>query len=151
MNQPVGERVRVLDFGLWRELDNKPKKGARWAGTPLYLASEVLRGYGHSVSADLYAVGVTLFQAITRKLPHGRGTPQELLAARKKEAAPDLSHRCSDGFAALVRDLLQESAELRPSTAAEVGATLSALAPKYALAMPFGSGPCSFGWTPGGA
>ena len=140
MNQPVGERVRVLDFGLWRELDNKPKKGARWAGTPLYLASEVLRGYGHSVSADLYAVGVTLFQAITRKLPHGRGTPQELLAARKKEAAPDLSHRCSDGFAALVRDLLQESAELRPSTAAEVGATLSALAPKYALAMPLALG-----------
>ncbi len=140
MNQPVGERVRVLDFGLWRELDNTPKKGARWAGTPLYLASEVLRGYGHSVSADLYAVGVTLFQAITRKLPHGRGTPQELLAARKKEAAPDLSHRCSEGFAALVRDLLLEDAKQRPASAAEVGAALSAIAPKYALSMPLALG-----------
>ena len=142
MSHPAGERVRVLDFGLWRELDNTPKKGARWAGTPLYLASEVLRGYGHSVSADLYAVGVTLFQAITRKLPHGRGTPQELLAARKKESAPDLSHRCSEGFAAVVRDLLQEDAERRPRSAAEVGANLSALAPQYALSMPLALGTC---------
>jgi len=140
MNNPMGERVRVLDFGLWRELDNTPKKGARWAGTPLYLASEVLRGYGHSVSADLYAVGVTLYQSITRKLPHGRGTPQELLSARKKEPAPDLSHRCSQNFAALVGRLLKEDAKERPESAAEVGAALSAVAPKYALAMPLALG-----------
>ncbi len=130
-----GERVRVLDFGLWRELDPTPQKGARWAGTPPYLASEVLRGYGHSICADLYAVGVTLFQAVTRKLPHGRGTPQELLQARK-EPAPDLHGIVADAMAELIERLLQEDAALRPQTAAEVAASLSALVPNHTLAMP---------------
>jgi predicted ATPase len=129
-----GERVHVLDFGLWREVDNTPKKGARWAGTPPYLASEVLRGYGHSISADLYAVGVTLFQAITRKLPHGRGTPQELLVARK-EAAPDLKGTVAPRLARLIVNLLAEEAKDRPQTAAEVAAQLSMVAPSHALAM----------------
>ena len=130
-----GERVRVLDFGLWRELDPTPQKGARWAGTPPYLASEVLRGYGHSISADLYAVGVTLFQGVTRKLPHGRGTPQELLQARK-EPAPDLHGIVTDPLAALIEKLLSEEPDQRPATAAEVAAALGELVPGSSTFMP---------------
>ncbi|MFZ9887543.1 MAG: protein kinase domain-containing protein [Myxococcota bacterium] len=135
MHADPGERVRVLDFGLWRELDNTPQKGARWAGTPPYLASEVLRGYGHSISADLYAVGVTLFQAITRKLPHGRGTPQELLQARKS-AAPDLSGVTARPIAELVARLLDEDPAQRPTTAAEVAAALAAVVPQNTQSLP---------------
>ena len=130
-----GERVRVLDFGLWRELDPTPQKGARWAGTPPYLASEVLRGYGHSISADLYAVGVTLFQVLTRKLPHGRGTPQELLQARK-QAAPDLTGHVPKPLADLVVKLLDEDPPRRPQSAAEVASALSLFVPNHALSMP---------------
>jgi tetratricopeptide (TPR) repeat protein len=136
-----GERVRVLDFGLWRELDPTPQKGARWAGTPPYLASEVLRGFGHSISADLYAVGVTLFQVITRKLPHGRGTPQELLAARKNPA-PALQQLGygNRALSDLVLRLLEEEPSRRPQSAAEVAAALSALIPNQAIAMPIALG-----------
>lgn len=135
LHAPLGERVRVLDFGLWRELDPTPQKGARWAGTPPYLASEVLRGYGHSISADLYAVGVTLFQAVTRKLPHGRGTPQELLAQRKTPA-PDLSGVVTKPLAELITRLLEEDAHKRPQSAAEVAAALSVLVPNHSATMP---------------
>ncbi|MDP2344448.1 MAG: protein kinase [Deltaproteobacteria bacterium] len=136
-----GERVRVLDFGLWRELDPTPQRGARWAGTPPYLASEVLRGFGHSICADLYAVGVTLFQVVTRKLPHGRGTPQELLAARKTPA-PSLqalgygSRALSD----LLMRLLDEEPSRRPQSAAEVASALSQLIPNQTIAMPIALG-----------
>jgi tetratricopeptide (TPR) repeat protein len=136
-----GERVRVLDFGLWRELDPTPQKGARWAGTPPYLASEVLRGFGHSITADLYAVGVTLFQVVTRKLPHGRGTPQELLAARK--AQPPTLQQLGYGNRALsdlLQRLLEEEPSRRPQSAAEVAAALSALIPNQAIAMPIALG-----------
>ncbi|MBM4282825.1 MAG: hypothetical protein FJ137_19430 [Deltaproteobacteria bacterium] len=136
-----GERVRVLDFGLWRELDPTPQKGARWAGTPPYLASEVLRGFGHSITADLYAVGVTLFQVVTRKLPHGRGTPQELLAARKTQ--PPTLQQLGYGNRALsdiVQRLLEEEPSRRPQSAAEVAAALSALIPNQAVAMPIALG-----------
>ncbi|MBI1949507.1 MAG: protein kinase [Deltaproteobacteria bacterium] len=134
-----GERVRVLDFGLWRELDPTPQRGARWAGTPPYLASEVLRGFGHSISADLYAVGVTLFQVLTRKLPHGRGTPQELLQARKTPA-PDLSPMVRKELAAVIARLLDEVPESRPQSAAEVAAALSQVIPNHAIAMPLALG-----------
>jgi tetratricopeptide (TPR) repeat protein len=136
-----GERVRVLDFGLWRELDPTPQKGARWAGTPPYLASEVLRGFGHSITADLYAVGVTLFQVVTRKLPHGRGTPQELLAARKTQ--PPTLQQLGYGnrtLSDLVQRLLEEEPSRRPQSAAEVAASLSALIPNQAIAMPVALG-----------
>ena len=136
-----GERVRVLDFGLWRELDPTPQKGARWAGTPPYLASEVLRGFGHSITADLYAVGVTLFQVVTRKLPHGRGTPQELLAARKSQ--PPTLQQLGYGnrtLSDLVQRLLEEEPSRRPQSAAEVAAALSALIPNQAIAMPVALG-----------
>ncbi len=134
-----GERVRVLDFGLWRELDPTPQRGARWAGTPPYLASEVLRGYGHSISADLYAVGVTLFQVLTRKLPHGRGTPQELLQARKTPA-PDLTGMVKADLAHLIANLLEEEPSARPQSAAEVAAALSRLIPNHDVAMPLALG-----------
>lgn len=130
-----GERVRVLDFGLWRELDNTPQRGARWAGTPPYLASEVLRGFGHSISADLYAVGITLFQVLTRKLPHGRGTPQELLQARK-DPPPDLAGMVKPELARLIARLLDEEPSGRPQSAAEVASLLSQLIPNHAVAMP---------------
>lgn len=136
-----GERVRVLDFGLWRELDPTPQRGARWAGTPPYLASEVLRGFGHSISADLYAVGVTLFQVITRKLPHGRGTPQELLAARKTPAPTLLQLGYGTRpLSELLERLLDEEAPRRPQSAAEVAAALSQLIPNQAIAMPIALG-----------
>ena len=136
-----GERVHVLDFGLWRELDPTPQRGARWAGTPPYLASEVLRGFGHSICADLYAVGVTLFQVITRKLPHGRGTPQELLAARKTPAPTLLQLGYgSRGLSDLLERLLDEEVSRRPQSAAEVAAALSQLIPDQAIAMPIALG-----------
>ncbi len=136
-----GERVRVLDFGLWRELDPTPQRGARWAGTPPYLASEVLRGFGHSISADLYAVGVTLFQIITRKLPHGRGTPQELLTARKTPAPTLLQLGYGTrALSELVERLLDEEPARRPQSAAEVAAALSQLIPNQAIAMPIALG-----------
>ena len=136
-----GERVHVLDFGLWRELDPTPQRGARWAGTPPYLASEVLRGFGHSICADLYAVGVTLFQVITRKLPHGRGTPQELLAQRKTPAPTLLQLGYgSRALSEVVERLLDEEPANRPQSAAEVAAALSQLIPNQAIAMPIALG-----------
>ncbi len=120
---PRGYRVKLLDFGLWQERDDKEVRGARWAGTPPYLASEVLKGYGHSIAADIFAVGVTLYQAITRKLPHGRGKPEELIQVRKEPLKPwgdYIPLRLKN----LVERMIDDDPKRRPASAAEVSAGL---------------------------
>jgi len=59
-------RVVLMDFGTGREFDDR---SARAAGTPLYLAPEVLRGGSASVRSEIYSLGVLLFHLVTGSYP----------------------------------------------------------------------------------
>ncbi len=62
------EEVRVLDFGLAQITARATSVG----GTPPYMAPEVvLEGKPASPRADVYAVGVVLYEMLTRELPRG--------------------------------------------------------------------------------
>jgi serine/threonine-protein kinase len=58
-------RVLLMDFGLSQEL----RQAANVAGTPNYMAPELLKGNPPSVQSDIYAVGVMLFYLCTGKYP----------------------------------------------------------------------------------
>ena len=70
--------VRVIDFGIARALDAAPSGDAtltregQLLGTPGYSPPEVLRGRQQDVDvrADVYSLGVVLYQALTGELPH---------------------------------------------------------------------------------
>lgn len=91
-------RVVLMDFGTGQDLDEHV--GSRLAGTPLYLAPEVLKGEVASVQSDVYSIGVLLFHLLTgsypvtaRDLPtlraaHGRGEGTGIRSLR-----PDLPPR----------------------------------------------------------
>jgi len=61
-----GGRILLMDFGLSQEL-HQP---AGIAGTPSYMAPELLEGQQASVQSDLYAVGVLLYYLATGTYPH---------------------------------------------------------------------------------
>jgi outer membrane protein assembly factor BamB len=63
---PFGE-VLVADWGLAWSLEEE-RVGPR-AGTPCYMAPEQARGEPHDVRADVYALGGTLWFALTGRLP----------------------------------------------------------------------------------
>ena len=85
-------RLVLMDFGVGRELADGAVTNV--AGTPLYLAPEILRGQPATVSTDVYAIGVLLFHILTGSFPvraklvaelqraHETGNRQSLLAAR---------------------------------------------------------------------
>ena len=63
--------LSIMDFGLARlhEQDETIATHSLLAGTPGYMAPEVLRGQGPSQAADVFALGVLLHQVLTRERP----------------------------------------------------------------------------------
>ena len=67
------ERVTLIDFGIAQVRgpnDDKLTGAGAAIGTPAYMASEQLLGQGDiDARADLYALGVTLFECLTGSIP----------------------------------------------------------------------------------
>ncbi len=81
-----GDRLipRIADFGIARLTQDLSGESSGMSGSPAYMAPE--RFYGqHSVSADLYAVGVILYEVLLGKRPFS-GTPGALMTAHLKQA-----------------------------------------------------------------
>jgi hypothetical protein len=71
-------RVVLMDFGTGRELT---EESLDLAGTPLYLAPEVLQGRLATQQSDVYSLGVLLYHLLTESYPiHGRTIRQLRLA-----------------------------------------------------------------------
>lgn len=118
-------RVVLMDFGAGRQID---EVDAGTAGTPLYLAPEVLAGHDATVESDLYGLGVLLHYMVTGVYPvqasslsalrgahatrmqQGRPTPMApalgrlaLVLARATDPRPELRFASAAAFeAALV-------------------------------------------------
>ena len=82
--------VKVVDFGIARFLDDTSRRTTtgKVIGTLAYMAPEMLRGQPPSASADLYAVGVVLFEMLTGKRPFD-ARRKDLVEAIVREDAPD--------------------------------------------------------------
>jgi len=114
-----GERVAITDFGI--AVANADAAAAVTAGTPPYMAPEVLGGAPPTAASDLYSLGVVMFQLQTGRLPRvvrtfdeGKtvdfGTPPALDGARWRDRAWE---------AAMMRCLAEDPAA-RPASAAAV-------------------------------
>jgi TolB-like protein/Tfp pilus assembly protein PilF len=62
-----GGRIVLMDFGAGR---TQGADAAGVAGTPMYLAPEVLAGEPPTIQSDLYSLGVLLFHLLTRAYPY---------------------------------------------------------------------------------
>lgn len=130
------ERVVITDFGIARALESNDARTTSIAGTPAYMAPEQVEGKELDGRADLYALGVMLFEMLTGKLPFTGDSPVVLAAARLIRPAPDpasVEPTLTPDLAALVRALLARDPGARPADAAAVaqalaGASLPSLA-----------------------
>jgi len=91
-NGPVGEVVKVLDFGIARLLDEQATESSLTSrrivlGTPLYMAPEQMCNSHHDGRADVYSLGVMVYEMLTGKLPFDDGPdslPMVMLKLWKK-------------------------------------------------------------------
>jgi len=99
-NVMIGEfgEVLVMDWGLALPLKGFDKKVAVTegpAGTPAYMAPEMVTGPLHKISeaSDIYLLGAMLFRILTRRSPHAGATGFACLsAAGRNEIVPTDRH-----------------------------------------------------------
>jgi serine/threonine-protein kinase len=83
------DRVILTDFGIARLIgDVSLTLTGQMVGTPAYMAPELVQGAEADGRADVYAVGVVLYQMLTGQAPFRAQTPLALLHAHLTTPAP---------------------------------------------------------------
>jgi serine/threonine-protein kinase len=131
MREQAG-RIVLMDFGTGREaraLEDASRPDV--AGTPLYMAPEVLAGEPASMRSDVYAVGVLLYHLVTSGYPIVAQSIDELRAAHQAHRRRYLSEIRPDlpmPFVRVVERALSEHPQDRyPNAGALLGALGTAL------------------------
>ena len=102
----AGGRIVLLDFGTGTEADPESTTTVqRLAGTPLYMAPEVLEGDPATTRSDIYSLGVLLFFLVSGTYPVYGKSLAELRAAHKggrRVSLADVRPDTPDAFSRLV-------------------------------------------------
>ena len=120
---------KLTDLGSARQVDRKTRitKAGAILGTYAYLAPEQIQSGDAGPAADLYSLGVCLFEALTGRRPFTVKNEFKLMKAHLEEPPPALSKLRPDlpeSVDRLVASLLEKKAENRPTTAEVVAAML---------------------------
>lgn len=120
---PNGEEIRVLDFGIAALLEKQSGVSAqeslrRGFGTPDYISPEQYLGREADGRADVYSLGVLVYQAATGSLPFYGVNAQALAAIRLTAPPADIpAGLVPHWLRGVITRLLEREPEARPTAA----------------------------------
>ncbi|MBS1121133.1 MAG: hypothetical protein H6Q90_3361 [Deltaproteobacteria bacterium] len=129
------DRAVITDFGIARSVDDASvTQIGSIVGTPRYMAPEQLAGRDVDARADLFSLGVMLFELATGTRPwSGDNAIAVAVAQATQPIRPIVTTALPSGFTSLLARCLELDPANRPASADEVGAALAALS---ATALP---------------
>lgn len=131
----------LSDFGIAKSIeDNTQFTQVGFAvGTPSYMSPEQARGQEIDGRADLYALGVVLYEILTGKLPYNGKDSLSTALAHLTEPLPELPIE-QGRYQDILRQLLAKDPAERFPTAGALIAALDRLAPSGAASDTFRTG-----------
>ncbi|MER7275552.1 protein kinase [Dactylosporangium sp. NPDC000244] len=112
-----GGPVRLADFGVARRLD---RPAGPTHATPEYVAPEVVAGGSPSPAADVYALGVVLFELICGRSPYRGGSPNDVLR-RHADCVPVPPPGMPAALWPVIEACMEIDPRMRPTAASIVG------------------------------
>ncbi len=133
-------RVTLVDFGIacGDPLGESITRDGV-AGTPQYVAPESLAGEAVDARADLFSLGVMMYEALTGRRPFAEHDGYRRMFDRNTPPVPRVADRARDlppALALLVDALLAVDPALRPPTTLAVVQRLQAIASDQAIVRP---------------
>ncbi len=127
-------RVKVLDFGLAKDIGSEPENGATIAsagytqagmimGTPAYMSPEQISGRPLDHRSDIFSFGVMLHEMATGRRPFGGDSSAELISSILRDQPPSVADSRPDlprDFSRVIRRCLEKEARHRVQTARDV-------------------------------
>ncbi len=117
--------VKVLDFGLVKHIESEQEqeltKAGLFMGSPKYMSPEQIRGERLDARADIYSLGVVMYEMLTGRVPFDRENTVKVLMAHMHEAVPALMiDSCPEGLTQLVMRCLAKDPDHRPGSMDDV-------------------------------
>ncbi len=138
-------KLKVLDFGVSKSADQMTHgpgaltRTSAMLGSPMYMAPEQMRSSRNVDSrADVWALGVVLFELLTQRMPFEAETLPELCLKVVSDPPQSLAQLRPDVPGALVRVVercLEKDAERRFANAAELASALEPFVPAGSRAV----------------
>ena len=162
---PTVDRIKVLDFGLAKLLEDAPAPSAQGSelsvtrsaitsmgaviGTPEYISPEQARSEPVDARSDIYACGVLLYQMVTGHAPFTDGAAVEIIVRHVREAPRppgERVHGLNPWFESIILRALSKHPSQRQQSAAELRDDLLRVLPELANSAHASILPGAGGW-----
>ncbi len=134
------DRVKLLDFGIARSMQDSRLTGVGEVfGTPQYMAPERITSIDAGPAADLYALGVILYEMLCGTLPFEAVDVTTYFIKHLKEMPPNPRSRDAsipERVDQLIMEMLAKDAKDRPVDAHRVHSDLLAIAGAIGIRVP---------------
>jgi eukaryotic-like serine/threonine-protein kinase len=125
--------VKIVDFGIARaaEATNLTQIGSV-LGTAAYLSPEQAAGEPVTGAADIYSLGVVLYELLTGRTPYDFKSLAELVVKQREETIPALREvepSVPERLEAVIMRCLARNPDFRPRSAAELARDLASASP----------------------
>jgi serine/threonine protein kinase len=109
----IGEKeIKICDFGFSKQIHDDDLYST-FCGSPLYMAPEIFTHNPYTEKADIWSLGVILYELITKEHPYLSKTRSELITKLQNETEMDLSKIGDIGMRDLLSNMLEYKVDKR--------------------------------------